>query len=33
MACKFDIDQLRVYQITNEYRKGLKDKMNNNLNL
>ncbi|KAL4143877.1 hypothetical protein QTP88_006132 [Uroleucon formosanum] len=30
---KFDIDKLEVEQIANEYRKGLKDKWNNNLNL
>jgi len=33
ISCKFDIDKLKEFQIANEYRKGLKDKVNNNLNL
>jgi len=33
MSCKFDIDKLKEFQIANEYRKRLKDKVNNNLNL
>jgi len=33
ISCKFDIDKLKKDQIANEYIKGLKDKMNNNLNL
>lgn len=30
---KFDIDKLKEEQIANEYRKGLKDKGDNNLNI